>query len=176
MRSQIRRKNSKFRFQLLAEFIISNYSPCKVADIGGGKGLLTYFLREAGFESWVIDPYYQDLPNRFRDMNNKKIKLFPKDCRNIYRLSKPFQEEDAKDFDLLVGLHAHGSNIYIINAAEKYNKRFLILPCCVVDEPIEKRSNINWFDSLYDYSLRANFEAKQAKINFKGQNKIIYTV
>lgn len=174
MTQKTRRLNSKFRFQLLAQFIINSYKPCKVADIGGGKGLLSLFLRQSGFESWVIDPYSQDLPNKFKDLRGNKVKLARTERVDKYRISQPFSQELAKDFDLLIGLHAHGSNILILNASKRYNKKFLILPCCVVDEPIEKRSGIDWFDSLYNYATRLELQPKLASVNFKGQNRIIY--
>jgi hypothetical protein len=81
----------------------------------------------------------------------------------------------AKNYDLLIGLHAHGSNLQIIDAAKKYDKDFLILPCCVIDEPLVKRPNVNWLESLIDYATEKDFEVKKDILNFKGQNILIYT-
>jgi 2-polyprenyl-3-methyl-5-hydroxy-6-metoxy-1,4-benzoquinol methylase len=52
----------KFRFQLMAEFIINKFPACKVADIAGGHGLLTHLLNQSGFKSVVIDPWELELP------------------------------------------------------------------------------------------------------------------
>lgn len=169
-------KAKKFRFHLLAEWIINKYNPCKVADIGGGKGLLAYILAQKAFESVVIDPCYQTLPTKFKDLNKTKTKIDADKLESIPRISKPFEEEMAKDFDLLIGLHAHGSNLKIINSAKKYDKNFILLPCCVVDEPIEIKPNINWFDSIVDYAEDKGFKIKIDQIAFKGQNKIIYNI
>src|SRR3954462_11360000 len=37
----------KFRFQLFHEWLVAELAPCRVADIGGGKGLLAYLLRQS---------------------------------------------------------------------------------------------------------------------------------
>jgi len=54
-----RRKMKKFRTQLLHRFLLENYKPCNVADIGGGKGLLAYILINSGWRATVIDPLKQ---------------------------------------------------------------------------------------------------------------------
>lgn len=169
------RLNHKFRFQLLAEWIFQNYAPCKVADIGGGKGLLSYLLIRKGFESVVIDPFHQILPYKFKDISTgQRIKLNEDEMQSIPRISAPFEIEMAKDFDLLVGLHAHGSNMKIIDAAKKYDKKFIILPCCVIDEPIVKQPGINWINSLIEYSNSVGHNTNTATLNFAGQNKLIF--
>ncbi|MBN1373922.1 hypothetical protein JW962_01120 [Candidatus Dojkabacteria bacterium] len=43
------RRPKKFRFQLWAKWLIEMYEPCKAADVGSGKGLLSYFLTQAGW-------------------------------------------------------------------------------------------------------------------------------
>ena len=64
-------KMKKFRFQLLERWIAANFPPCRVADVGGGKGLLAYLLERSKFESVVIDPEPQELPPRYRDVFTK---------------------------------------------------------------------------------------------------------
>jgi hypothetical protein len=39
----------KFRFQLLHRWIVDNVAPCRVADVGGGKGLLAFLLQQSGW-------------------------------------------------------------------------------------------------------------------------------
>src|SRR6202022_2949143 len=43
-------KMGKFRFQLLSAWIPEHFQPCRVADIGGGKGLLAYLLQKEGWK------------------------------------------------------------------------------------------------------------------------------
>ena len=81
----------------------------------------------------------------------------------------------AKDFDLFIGLHAHGSNMKIIEAAAEYKKDFILMPCCVIDEPITPQPNINWFDSLEEYANKLGLKTERFELNFRGQNKGFYS-
>jgi len=167
------RKLKRFRFQLLHEWIVQHFEPCRVADIGGGKGLLTFLLNQSGFHSVVIDPHEQSLPTRFRDLDKQKHKISRE--QSIPRIDKNFEKEMAEDFDLLIGLHAHGSNMKIIEAAAEYKKDFVLLPCCVIDEPIIPKPDINWLDSLEEYANNLGLPTKRFELNFKGQNIGFYT-
>ena len=70
------KKMKKFRFQLLHQWITERFEPCQVADIGGGKGLLSWLLKQDGWQATVIDPTYQTLPHKFKDIRlNKQVKL-----------------------------------------------------------------------------------------------------
>lgn len=75
---------------------------------------------------------------------------------------------------MLVGLHAHGSNMKIIEAAAKYKKNFILMPCCVINEPIIQQANIDWFDSLEEYANKLGMKTKRFELNFRGQNKGFY--
>jgi hypothetical protein len=103
-------KMKKFRFQLLHEWLISETKPCRIADIGGGKGLLTHLLRNSGWDAVVIDPEYQELPRKYKDFHTQKRIRIPVDLK-IPRISRKFEPFMAGQFDLLIGLHAHGCNI-----------------------------------------------------------------
>lgn len=170
------RKNHKFRFHLLSEWIVSNYPPQKAADVGGGKGLLAFLLNSKGWDVTVIDPVNQLLPKKFKDLNKNKTTLSDIDRAKIKRINKIYTEDLAKDYDILIGLHSHGSNIMIINGCKKYSKNFILLPCCVVDEPIEIKPGIDWFNSLANYAISKDIKVKFHELNFKGQNKIIYSI
>ena len=170
-----RRLNHRFRFQLLHQWLTEKYLPCKVADVGGGKGLLAYLLSQSGWDVTVIDPLDLPLPPRFKDLNKNRTKLKPEERVFSKKMLEPFEEEMAKDFDLLIGMHAHGSNMKIINACKKYGKDFLLLPCCVIDEPIVKRPGVNWINSLIEYAKKQGFEVKTERLNFVGQSLIVYS-
>jgi hypothetical protein len=91
------------------------------------------------------------------------------------RITKPFEKEMAKDVDLLIGLHAHGSNMKIIDACAEYGNDFLLLPCCVIDEPIIRQPNVDWLESLYQYARSKGLPVQKETLNFKGQNVILFT-
>ena len=168
------RKMKKFRFQLLHDWIVEHVKPCRVADIGGGKGLLTLLLNKDGFQSVVIDPYSQTLPTKYKSLGGVRHKI--SDNITVPGMGKAFEKEMAKDFDLLLGLHAHGSNMKIIEAVAEYKKDFVLLPCCVIDEPIVPQANINWFDSLEEYANKLGIKTKRFELNFRGQNKGFYSL
>lgn len=169
------RKNKKFRFQLLKDWITANYQICRVADIGGGKGLLAYLLYLDGWDVTVIDPE-KTLPlKKFKDIQlNRRIKLDESEWDKITWRETKFDLEMACDYDLLISLHGHGVNMKIIEAAAKFDRNFVILPCCVIDEPIVKREGVDWYQSLVDFAESLGLEVGQAEINFKGKNRIIY--
>lgn len=171
------RLNKKFRFQLLQEWLTKRYKPTTVLDIAGGKGLLSYLLIKSGWQSMVVDPICEEVNlTKYKDINtDKRILLSKEEVKNIPRITSVFEENIAKDFELLIGLHAHGSNLQIIQAAKKYHKDFLLLPCCVIDEPLVKMPNVNWLESLIDYAKNMGFKVKKDTLNFKGQNILIYT-
>jgi hypothetical protein len=167
------RKMKKFRFQLLHEWMVAHLDPCRVADVGGGKGLLTYLLRSSGWPATVIDPVQQGLPTKFKDVaTDKQIRLAA--TGTVPRINQSFDPVMAHDFDLLVALHAHGCNIQLIDAAARFDRRFIILPCCIIDEPIYPPAGVHWLQCLVDYAVRLGFTVEPFRLNFKGQNIGLY--
>ncbi|MCI0579405.1 MAG: hypothetical protein L0332_34325 [Chloroflexi bacterium] len=164
-----------FRFQLLHQWLIHNIKPCRVADIGGGKGLLTYLLRESGWDATVIDPENQALLHKHKDIITGKRAIIPFEA-NVPRIDGQFEPSMAENFDLLIGLHAHGCNIKIIDAATKYNTGFLLLPCCIIDEPLYPVRGISWVESLADYAIQKGHLIDPLRLNFKGQNIGFYSL
>ncbi len=171
------RLNRKFRFQLLKDWIVAHFEKCRVADVGGGKGLLAYLLMNEGWETAVIEPNTTDNLQKYREVQSKKrIKLKDEDWSKLTRIESGFSLEMIDDFDLLVGLHAHGVNMEIIRMCAERKKDFILLPCCVIDEPILKKPNVDWFGSLVDYATNLGLDPRVDQLNFKGKNKIIYTI
>jgi hypothetical protein len=159
----------KFRAQLLHHWLVNTFEPCRVADIGGGKGLLSYLLIQSGWQATVIDPFDQLLPDKYKDIaTDHRVKIDAK--QRIPRVTAEFESEMAQDFDLLIGMHAHGCNAKIIDAAETYGCGFVILPCCIIDEPFYPPIGVHWLESLADYSVQKGQTIFPFRINFKGQN------
>jgi hypothetical protein len=170
---RIPRRPKKFRFQIIANWLINEFEPCKVADVGGGKGLLSYLLNESGWDSTVIDPFDQQLPHKYKSLDKKRVKIENRDA--VKRETSVFKPEQVKDYDLIIGIHTHGANIQIIEACKEYGKDFLLIPCCVINEPIEKKFGVNWRKSLIGYSIRQGFEMKTVQFNFMGKNIALYS-
>lgn len=169
-----RRYPHQFRFQVITKWLTETYSPRKAVDVGGGKGLLAYLLNKQGWDVSVIDPVNQRLPTKYKDIETNTRQLISA-SDSVHRIDEPFEEEMAKEYDLLIGLHAHGSNIKIINASLKYNKDFVLLPCCVIDEPIEVQADINWMDSLESYALELGLPVEKVTLNFVRQSTALFT-
>ena len=166
-------KMKKFRFQLLHQWMLEHIEPCRVADIGGGKGLLAYLLRSSGWQTTVIDPLRQELPGKYKDMKTgKQVRIA--DTESVPRLDRAFDSLMAEDFDLLVAMHAHGCNIRIIDAAAQFGRRFIVLPCCIIDEPVHPPVGMHWLQYIVDYVTRKGFTVEPFRLNFKGQNIGLY--
>jgi len=167
------RKPKKFRSQIIAEWLIQTYKPCRVLDVGGGKGLFSYILNQSGFESVVVDPEYQLLSHKYTDLKKRKVKII--DRESVPRITSEFSKDMIKDFDLIVGIHMHGANMWVIDACAEQDKDFLLLPCCVIGEPIEKKRDVNWRKSLVGYGVSRGHKVKTVQFNFVGRNIGLYT-
>jgi hypothetical protein len=163
----------KFRFQLLHRWMLAHVEPCRVADVGGGKGLLAYLLQNSGWTATVIDPIAQALPNKYKDLaNNKQIRI--PDSERVPHIDRAFTSAMAQHFDLLVAMHAHGCNIQMIDAALEYDCDLILLPCCVIHEPILPPAGMPWIQWLVEYVVAKGFAVEPFRLNFKGQNIGIY--
>jgi hypothetical protein len=159
----------KFRAQLLARWLVQSFEPCRTLDVGGGKGLISYLLICAGWQSTVVDPFDQPLPDKYKDIvANTRVKIPP--TATVPRITAPFETEMGANFDLLIGMHAHASNAKIIDAAEKFGCGFVLLPCCVIDEPFFPRLGVHWIEALANYAVIKGLEIFPFRLNFKGQN------
>jgi hypothetical protein len=165
----------RFRFQLLHQWLIHNFAPCRAADIGGGKGLLSYLLIQSGWQATVIDPAAQPLPEKYKDIvTNTRIRIDP--SVRVPNIPAEFEPQHARGFDMLIGMHAHGCNVKIIEAAAQLGCGFVLFPCCVIDEPFVPPPGVHWLESLADYAVQQGHAVKPFRLNFKGQNIGIYAM
>ena len=166
-------KMKKFRFQLLHEWIENRIQPGRVADVGGGKGLLAYLLQQSGWEATVIDPVNQALPAKYKDIHlNRRVKISAE--TSVPRINREFAPELAAPFDLLVSMHAHGCNIQLIDVAAAAQKKVILLPCCIIDEPLLPEPGQHWIACLVEYALAKNLVVEPFRLNFRGQNIGLY--
>jgi hypothetical protein len=161
-------KMKKFRFQLLADWIAGRFPPCTVADVGGGKGLLAHLLGQAGFQAEVVDPVDQPLPSRYRDLATGRRVRLGGDV-TMARRRVPFGPALGRRYDLLVALHAHGSNLAVLDTVAEAGNSCVVLPCCVVDEPAAPPPGQNWFRWLAGRAEALGLEPEYFALNFRGQ-------
>ncbi len=163
------RKMKKFRFQLLHRWLVEHLEPCRVADIGGGKGLLAYLLQQSGWQATVIDPVNQALPDKYKDISTgQRVRIAS--TERVRRIDRTFAPELGAHFDLLIGMHAHGCNAAIIDTATATGCGFVLFPCCVIDEPFYPPLGVQWLESVADYAVRQGHTIYPFRLNFKGQN------
>ena len=126
-------------------------------------------LAQDGWESTTIDPTRQSLPDKYKDIiAESRVKIPPE--ASVPFIAKEYAPELGKDFDLLIGLHAHGCNAMIIDTAAAYGCGFVLFPCCVIDEPFYPRLGVNWLECLVGYAHEKGLDVKPFRLNFKGQN------
>lgn len=167
------RKMKKFRFQLLHRWLVAHFAPCRAADIAGGKGLLALLLQESGWETAVIDPIHQNLPDKYKDIgSNQRVKVAA--TTQVRHWNKPFEAAMGDSFDLLIGMHAHGCNIAIVEAAAAFGCGFVLFPCCVIDEPFYPPIGVDWLEYVADYAVGKGIAVTPFRLNFKGQNIGLY--
>jgi hypothetical protein len=163
------RMMKKFRFQLLHRWLVERWQPCRAADIAGGKGLLAHLLQESGWAATVIDPIPQSLPDKYKNITtNQRVKI-PVTAR-VQHISQPFVQAMGQQFDLLIGMHAHGCNIAIIEAAVEFGCGFVLFPCCVIDEPFLPPPGVDWLEYVATYAMGKGLTVTPFRLNFKGQN------
>lgn len=168
------KRMGKFRFQLLHQWLVENFAPCHVADIGGGKGLLTYLLRQSGWDATVIDPVSQALPDKYKEIGTgRRIRIAP--TERVPRVDQEFESAMAQNFDLLIGMHAHGCNVKIIDGAAAFGRSFVLVPCCIIDEPLYPPRGVHWLQCLLDYAIGKGLPAQPFQLNFSGQNIGLFT-
>ena len=167
------RKMKKFRFQLLHRWLVERFESCHAADIAGGKGLLAYLLQQSGWDVVVIDPTYQPLPGKYKDItSSQRVKIAA--AVGVPHLDQPFLPDIGQQFDLLIGMHAHGCNIAIIEAAAEFGCGFVLFPCCVIGEPFYPPIGIDWLEYVADYAVGKGLAVTPFRLNFKGQNIGLY--
>lgn len=162
-------KMKKFRFQLLHAWLTAQFAPCRVADVGGGKGLIGYLLQQSGWEATVVDPISQPLPAKYKDLvTGRQVRIA--ETERVPRRDTEFTTEMASDFDLLVAMHAHGCNILLLDAAARYRRPVVLLPCCIIHEPVVPAPGVHWLQCVVDEATSRGLTVEPFRLNFKGQN------
>jgi hypothetical protein len=121
------------RFVVFARFLREAFPEAKsVADVAGGRGLLSIELRQLGFAPTIIDPRLAtNLPHRVRKELRKEA-LRTGRVPRVPRLQARLEELDLSPFDLVAGLHPDQATEPLVRRATELGKPFAIVPCCVM--------------------------------------------
>ncbi|HEX3214447.1 MAG TPA: hypothetical protein VH016_17915, partial [Actinomycetota bacterium] len=117
----------------------------------------------------VVDPVDQPLPSRYRDLATGRRVRLGGDA-TVARRRVPFSPALGRRYDLLVALHAHGSNLAVLDTVAEAGNSCVVLPCCVVDEPAAPGPGQNWFTWLADQARGLGLEPEPFALNFRGQH------
>ena len=137
------------RFDVVADFVIRRYSGSAqyIADVAGGKGLLTRTLSKRGnFICELIDP-------------RKTV------VKGILHRAEEFRSEMADYYDLLVGLHPDEALRELAKAA--LIRPVVLIPCCNYwDE--ERRGQKELLEAIEDFYRKNMVHFERLILDFKG--------
>lgn len=145
------------RFQVTADFIARNFVPCRVADVGGGKGDLSTALRDHGFICTVI--------------NTRKAAVSGQQIA-VSRIRAHFTPDMATDYDLLVGLHPDGATEALAQAALS-GMPVVIVPCCHYWRGIDSHGSTSMADTIRRYWRKHHVDFWETQLPMSGKNLIL---
>ncbi len=142
------------RFQILADFIGSNYAGKikRIADVGGGQGMLSRILsKKYNFECEVIDP---------RGWTLVGVNSRPEE----------YSSEMSSFYDLIVGLHPDEALKEVVNSAQ--SRPVVIIPCCNFWSRDEKLGRDLLLERIGDYLRTKNINYQKIIFDFEGPKNI----
>lgn len=163
------------RFKVFADFIERNWPQAqRVADIGGGSGLLSLELSKRGYLPTVFEPAKHNKQAAMRHAASKQeIPLGgPHEIerkRLIIRNTADCHEL-MEGYDLLVGLHPDEATEIIVRLGLGLRKPFAVVPCCVM--PIDGRDMVEaeWID----YLRKLGSGVRSTRLDCSGKNIVLY--
>jgi hypothetical protein len=122
-----------------------------VADVAGGKGLLTRVLSKRGnFICELIDP-------------RKTV------VKGIRHRAEEFRAEMANYYDLLVGLHPDDALRELVNAA--LIRPVVLIPCCNFWDN-QRRSHDELLEAIEDFYRDHSVHFERIALDFKGPKNV----
>ena len=141
------------RFDVVADFVIRRFSGKAqyVADVAGGKGMLTRILSKKGnFVCELIDPR----PIALKGINHRK---------------EDFSADMSDFYDLLVGLHPDEATRELAKAA--LIKPVIMIPCCNFWDD-QKLGTEELLSAIEDFYRQNSVKFERIALNFKGPKNI----
>jgi hypothetical protein len=159
------------RFSVFAEFILKEFPEARsIADVGGGRGLLSAELLIAGCIPTVVDPRpVGKLPHKVR----RKFRKLALRCGRLPGLARCRIRAEALmpwDYDLIVGLHPDSATEPVVRLAVAARKPFAVVPCCVMPLDGRGRSFKEWVEYLRSLAPGCHL----AKLGMTGANIVLF--
>lgn len=154
MRRRYRFHGGKERFEIVTEYISNRYGRKvnRIADVAGGQGMLTKILRKKyNYEAEVIDP------------RGHRMKGVP-------GREEEFKAEDAKYYDLIVGLHPDKATRVVAKSA--LIKPTILIPCCNFWDQSKTLGREALLEEVEKYYDKYGVTCKRVEFPFKGPKNI----
>lgn len=143
------------RHRVFAQYIAERFPDrsLRIADVAGGHGHTRSELYRLGYHNVIT------IDKRSRRWTT----------RPHYRYGH-FTVDDAKDFDLLLGMHPDDATDVILAGSMKYDVPCIVVPCCTRPTvwPTEARNQDEWIAHLEDRS-----GAERATLGIAGANRML---
>lgn len=153
----------KRRFNVLADFLAEHIPPeAKIADVAAGKGHLSLALKERGFSNLVA---WEPNPRRFGQIRGVPLRV------------QPFTMDEAKAFDVIVGMHPDGATEEIVCGTARHEKRMFLVPCCAITSRTVMWTVNNWkgwIDHLLRLCHRNGLNPKRKALPMSGRNVLLW--
>lgn len=160
------------RFDVFARFIAHLIPPAvratmRVADIAAGKGALSWALMRQGFRR--ITPF-EPAPRRGGQVTRLGIAV------------RDFTPDDAKDFDLVVGMHPDEATDCILAGAAAHGALAVVCPCCVRPRAWayagalgwRSATHAEWHAHLVAQSAARGLALQQGRLAISGANAVLW--
>ena len=178
-----------------------------ILDVAGGKGELAARLsmchnlkvvlvdpRKADVESCFTSQVLPKLPNKWQHRIEEQLTEDPKFIHDKFeqrftQLVMNFDDHTlesnaelqaaVKSASLIIGMHADGATEAIVDAALKYRKPFVVVPCCVFPRLFNQRYlmkndgtrvQVRSHEQFCEYLLQKDRTFKREVLPFEGRN------
>ena len=141
------------RFEIVADFVIARFSGKAeyIADVAGGKGLLTRALSKKGnFVCELIDP--------------RKTVL-----KGVRHRTEQFRSGMADYYDLLIGLHPEDALRELAKAA--LIRPVILIPCCNFWDD-QRRGHKELLEAIEGFYRRHYIHFERIALDFKGPKNV----
>lgn len=152
------------RHDLFSKVVARNLDPtrvARVADVAGGKGVLSKKLRVLGFKSVVT----------FDKRKTSRHKRSDPAYRNYW-----FTADEEELFDAVVAMHPDQGTDHSILYGARRRVPVIVCPCCVLPHAEAYRGPKrfeDWISHLKKIAARGRLDVQEAQLPMRGRNLVL---